>query len=406
MSSQAGKTLQAIKFDREQVTLQILDQLLLPYNSQYIDVSTISTGYDVIKSMQVRGAPAIAIVGCFSIIVELHTAIVAKQNDFQYTLNDFAVFKTQLVARIHYLISSRPTAVNLSNACNEIIALVESHSNSSSAAALYAAIYSYGVQLYDDDLANNFRIGANGVAYMNQILGGENATPYSIMTVCNTGALATSGHGTALGIIRSAWRSPSSDLKHVFPLETRPYNQGARLTAYELVYENIAATLITDSMASYLIHTLKQQQDAAKPPIRFIIVGADRIVRNGDTANKIGTFQLATIAEHNPDIRFIVAAPKTTIDLKMASGAEIVIEQRPGAELTQVTGGVIDPVTSSVRVLETGAEIGKVGVGAPGISVWNPAFDVTPYQLIDAIVTEDKVVVKGPDGKFDLVGLF
>lgn len=405
MSTQAGKTLQAIKFDRQKVTLQILDQLLLPYNSQYLAVTSIDAGYEVIRSMQVRGAPAIAIVGCFSIVVELWT-VLSGANTFGYSVSNFPALKREVVERILHLISSRPTAVNLANACTEIIALVEAHADTSTLDAVYTEVFAFATKLYDDDLANNYKIGANGVSYINEVLGGPNATPYSIMTVCNTGALATSGHGTALGIIRSAWHAASSNLKHVFPLETRPYNQGARLTAYELVYEAIASTLITDSMASYLIHTLAQQPQADKPPVRFIIVGADRIVRNGDTANKIGTFQLATIAQHNPDLRFIVAAPKTTIDLKMASGDEIIIEQRPEHELTQVTGGVVDSATGAIRTLAGGAEIGRVGVGAPGIGVWNPAFDVTPYHLIDAIITEDKVVVKGPDGRFNLEELF
>lgn len=172
--------------------------------------------------------------------------------------------------------------------------------------------------------------------------------------------------------------------------ETRPYNQGSRLTAYELVYENIPATLVTDSMAAALMRM--------EPSIRAVVVGADRVAANGDTANKIGTYSLAVLARQH-GVKFVVAAPTTSIDLHTASGEAIVIEQRPPGELVAVRGNAVraDGSVDTERV-ET------VSTAAAGIGVWNPSFDVTPASLIDAIVTEKGVFEKGPDGVFDLKG--
>lgn len=193
-------------------------------------------------------------------------------------------------------------------------------------------------------------------------------------------SLATAGWGTALGIIRDLHHN--GNLKHAFCTETRPYNQGSRLTAYELVYESIPATLVCDSMASALLRL--------NPSVQAIIVGADRVAANGDTANKIGTYQLAITAKHH-GILFVVAAPSTSIDLSMASGKEIVIEERPAKELVTTTGVLDDKSSATVRT------------AAEGIQVWNPSFDVTPSELISAIVTEKGVAVKQPGHtEFDL----
>lgn len=179
-------------------------------------------------------------------------------------------------------------------------------------------------------------------------------------------------------------------LEHAFCTETRPYNQGARLTAYELVQEKIPATLITDSMAGALFHRMKKNKN-----ITAVIVGADRVARNGDTANKIGTYALAVLAKFH-GIKFVVAAPTTSIDLKTPTGAGIKIEDRAQNELTQITGAVVDS-EGNLDVTKTA----RVAIADQRIAVWNPAFDVTPHALIDAIITEKGEVLKNIQGEFN-----
>lgn len=394
-------TLEAIRFDKQNVTLSILDQLLLPYSTHYIQIQTIEDAFQAIKLMQVRGAPAIAIVGAFAIAVDTHSS-----------LNTNRLVK-ELLDQIDYLVTSRPTAVNLSNACNELKELISKQFTASNVVdkAVFTAIYDYAVALHEDDLSNNFKIGDNGVKYISETLKAQNFKgPFSIVTVCNTGSLATSGHGTALGIIRSAHnqlKEAGGDfwLEHVYPLETRPYNQGAKLTTYELNYEKIPFTLICDNMVTSLISSLNKKRNikGSSAPVKFIIVGADRVVKNGDSANKIGTYQLAALASHfnarfpeKEQIKFIVAAPNTTIDHNTQTGDDIVIEERPAVELTTLKGPVINEDGSVGDKL-------TVGIATPGIQVWNPAFDVAPHDLIDCIVTEDYPVhVKNAQGEFSL----
>ncbi|EGW33548.1 uncharacterized protein SPAPADRAFT_60886 [Spathaspora passalidarum NRRL Y-27907] len=398
------KTLEAIKFDRKEIKLEILDQLLLPYSTTYIPIKSIEDGFQAIKLMQVRGAPAIAIVGAFAVVVDTYIYLQAATSNRPIG---------ELIKSIDYLITSRPTAVNLANALNDMKTLIVETECENVNEKVYRALLHYATALYDDDLANNIKIGYHGYKYISDTLKQQNFKgPFSIITICNTGSLATSGHGTALGIIRSTYQSLSKEnsneefyLQHVYPCETRPYNQGAKLTTYELDYEQIPFTLICDNMVSSLINSLnsKQVKDQSAP-IKFIIVGADRIVKNGDTANKIGTFQLSTIAKYfnskftkeEQKIKFIVAAPKTTIDLQTQHGDDIVIEERPSNELTTLTG----------PVLKQSGDVGEkltVGIATPGISVWNPAFDVTPHELIDSIVTEDEqVYTKDANGEFHL----
>lgn len=202
--------------------------------------------------------------------------------------------------------------------------------------------------------------------------------------------LATAEFGTALGIIRQL--NAEGHLEHAYCTETRPYNQGARLTAFEFVHDKIPSTLITDSMAAALM-AQKGDQLAA------VVVGADRVAANGDTANKIGTYALAVLAKHH-GVKFIIAAPRTTIDLQTKSGTDIIIEERPGQEVTSITGARAGAEGSGALQFET------VKIAAPGINVWNPAFDVTPAELIDSIVTEAGVAEKNAEGKFNLKRLF
>lgn len=206
------------------------------------------------------------------------------------------------------------------------------------------------------------------------------------MLFSSCSGLATAEFGTALGIIRQL--HAQENLEHAYCTETRPYNQGARLTAFELVHEKIPSTLITDSMAAAL---MAQRGDK----IAAVVVGADRVVANGDTANKIGTYALAVLARHH-GVKFVVASPRTTIDLSTKTGKDIVIEERAASEVTSITGARSGGDGAGPLELET------VRIAAPGINVWNPAFDVTPASLIDAIVTEAGVAVKDAQGDFHL----
>jgi len=266
----------------------------------------------------------------------------------------------------------------------EIIRTAPADSAESVHNALLTAVEKYVAK----DRHTNLSIGDHGSKWLVESAGASKDHPVSVLTHCNTGSLATSGHGTALGIIRTL--HTSGLLKHAFCTETRPYNQGSRLTAFELVYENIPATLITDSMAGALFSRRKAEMNLAA-----VIVGADRVVRNGDTANKIGTYSLAVLAKQH-GLKFIVAAPRTSIDLKTETGADIKIEDRPASELTQVSG----PALSNGSIATD--QVYRVATAHPEIDVWNPAFDVTPHELIDAIVTEVGVAVKDEHGKFDL----
>lgn len=217
----------------------------------------------------------------------------------------------------------------------------------------------------------------------------------SSKVICLSGffrSLATAGYGTALGVVRAL--HASSHLHVAYYTETRPYNQGSRLTAYELKHEKISSCLITDSMAAALLNTKRRSMN-----IVAIIVGADRVAANGDTANKVGTYSLARLARHH-GVKFIVAAPRTTIDLSTKSGKEIIIEERPKREVTTVTG------PRDVNGYADQDHIETVSIAPHGIQVWNPAFDVTPAALIDAVVTEKGVVEKGSKGTFSFDGIF
>lgn len=244
--------------------------------------------------------------------------------------------------------------------------------------------------MLDADVADNKNIGKFGAEWL--LKAGAGKERISVLTHCNTGSLATAGYGTALGIIRSLWSS--SSLIHAFCTETRPYNQGSRLTAYELVHERIPATLITDSMAAAIMQMKK---------IDAVVVGADRVVANGDTANKIGTYQLAILARYH-GVMFVVAAPTTSIDMKTAHGKDIHIEQRAWHEVVKTSGPRVDGIEGDRLVLVLD-NVHTVSTAAHGIGVFNPSFDVTPAELIDAIVTEKGVAVKDAEGRFHLDSL-
>lgn len=398
-----SNTLLAIKYNPDSKTLSILDQLKLPHRSEYIDINNTQDGFDAIKSMTVRGAPAIAIVAVLSLVAEL----TSKREEFK-DADEVADF---VKSKMEYLVTSRPTAVNLSRAAKDLSKFVdeEKRKNERDSNYLVYKVIAFGEKMLEDDVTDNKNIGKYGSEWaIEQLIGkNNNNDKFSVLTICNTGSLATAGYGTALGIIRSLFYNHADKVDHTFACETRPYNQGSRLTAYELVYEKIPSTLITDNMVASL---LRSSANGTNPnttaPVRLIVVGADRVARNGDTANKIGTFQLAALAkffnstnsgDSKKTIKFVVAAPTTSIDLNTPSGDKIVIEQRPAKELVEIKGPVVDGKEEEFKT---------ISIAAPGIKVWNPAFDVTPYDLIDAIVTEKGVAEKNESGEFDLEKFF
>ncbi|XP_026482206.1 methylthioribose-1-phosphate isomerase-like [Ctenocephalides felis] len=338
-------TLLAIKYEHGK--LEILDQLLLPIQSKYISVKGVEDGWRVINKMQVRGAPAIAIVGCLSLAIEILGQVFDSKK----------FLRQEIEGKLNYLVSSRPTAVNMKIAADELIELANTlDKNEDISVDEMKEKFVQAIEaMLQKDIADNRAIGEYGAT---AILNESAKDSVSVLTHCNTGSLATAGYGTALGVVRSI--QERNKLDHVFCTETRPYNQGARLTAFELVHDKLPATLVCDSMVAALMRT--KSLDA-------VVVGADRVAANGDTANKIGTYQIAVLAKHHK-VPFYVAAPFTSIDFTIPSGDRIIIEERPEREMTH---------------------IGEYRIAAKGITCWNPAFDVTPANLIKGIITEKGV---------------
>ncbi|TKA75568.1 Methylthioribose-1-phosphate isomerase [Cryomyces minteri] len=379
--------LEAIRYASDH--LQILNQLKLPHASEYDDVASSRDAWHAIKEMRTRGAPAIAIVAALALAVELTTP--STSHELSEVAEEVQAF---IFEKLDYLVTSRPTAVNLADAARKLKRVVEKAGAVSGATgeSVTRAYVEAAEQMLVDDVSDNQAIGKHGAEWILKHAESGEDVQVSVLTHCNTRSLATAGYGTALGVIRSL--HATSSLKHAFCTETRPYNQGSRLTAFELVHDKIPATLITDSMAAALLR-LKGPTER----IAAIVVGADRVAANGDTANKIGTYTLAIAAKYHK-VKFLVAAPRTTIDLGTKSGEDIVIEERPGREVTLVKGPRFDGASLDLEQVET------VSIAATGIDVWNPAFDVTPAELIDGIVTEVGVVEKSDDGVFHLETLF
>ena len=328
--------LQPIVWQDEQLLL--LDQTMLPEREEWMAVHDVSGAVEAIRSMRVRGAPAIGIAAAYAMALAARNVETAAMPDFLHELDAQAV----LIA------AARPTAVNLGWAVQRCMGVARTCSTPGQAAA---RILSLAHAMREDDVESNRAIGRNGAPLMPDSGG--------ILTHCNTGALATAGYGTALGVIRAAWESGKR--VRVFCTETRPWLQGARLTAWELARLGIPATLIVDSAAGALM---------ASGRVATVVTGADRIAANGDTANKIGTYGLAALAAAN-GIPFYVAAPLSTVDLDVGHGGDIPVEERPGAEVTSLGGRPI---------------------AADGVEVWNPVFDVTPAALIAGIITESGVL--------------
>lgn len=360
-------------------SLKCLNQLLIPQQFVYEDVHTVEEGFDQIVSMKVRGAPAIAIVAVLSLAVEAHRALQASSHDCG-RVNGFgsSVEETKriLCEKLDFLSTSRPTAVNLFIAVDDLKGRIKRYTQSATPRRMIERYVQWAEEIIEQNILENERISRFGADYITALVRDRgNTGKLHLLTHCNTGALATAKYGTALGVVRFLWQDDV--LERVFATETRPYNQGARLTAFELVHDGIPVTLVVDSAVSYLFQ--KRRIDA-------VVVGADRVCRNGDTANKIGTYQIAISCKHH-GIPFFIAAPTTSIDLALKSGADIVIEERPAEEVTHI------PQTGQRCVAE-------------GVDVWNVSFDVTPAELITGIITELGVIdQKDERGEFD-VGAF
>jgi methylthioribose-1-phosphate isomerase len=320
--------------------VRLIDQRRLPGEVRYLDCRDPSSVARAIKDMAIRGAPAIGVAAAMGI------ALAAKK----LQTHDLQVFLKKLKKVCQQMRQTRPTAVNLFWAVNRMERLLD--------AALFLSIEEFKVKLedealriYKEDLETNRRIGENGKRL---IKNGD-----GVLTHCNAGGLATAGFGTALGVIYAAWSGGKRF--HVFVDETRPLLQGSRLTAWELAQEKIPVTVLTDNMAGWLMKNGK---------INLVIVGADRIARNGDTANKIGTYGLSILAKYH-GVPFYVAAPTSTLDRYVPSGENIPIEERSAEEVTHLRGKRMTP---------------------KGIEAYNPAFDVTPHSSIRGIITEKGII--------------
>lgn len=341
MSIHSDATLRspAIRWDGERLSL--LDQRVLPAQSRYIECGRAGEVAAAIRDMVVRGAPAIGIAAAYGV------ALAVREHESLPPAERAAALDTELET----LAAARPTAVNLGWALARLRPLIERDAGFEEVAAAAEA-------LHDEDVATNKMLAR---------LGASQLGPASrVLTHCNTGPLATGGVGTALGVIVSAWRA--GKLREVRFTETRPWLQGARLTAWELADVAVPATLMTESVAGGL---------AARGGIDWLIVGADRIAANGDVVNKIGTAPLAELTRLGGG-RVMVVAPFSTVDLALARGSEVTIEQRSGEEVWRATQAAEVPA---------------------GIAIANPAFDVTPAQRVDCLVTE-RGLMSPAEGEF------
>lgn len=326
--------------------LEMIDQRVLPEEFNYIEFNNASSVAEGIKSMVVRGAPAIGCAAAYGVALEAIQFKDLNKKEFIKVLNEGC----------KVLIQSRPTAINLFWAINRMQAIIRNSKEKSSRELAYLLL-DEAHKIHEDDIKINQKMGRYGADLL--------PNKGNVLTHCNAGALATAGHGTALGVIRSAVESGKNI--SVIADETRPFLQGARLTAWEMIHEGIPVTLISDNMSGHLM---------SNGEIDAIIVGTDRVAGNGDVANKIGTYMVAVLAKRH-NIPFYVACPISTIDRSIDSGAEIPIEERPKSEVTGYQNSQW---------------------AAKGVNVRNPAFDITPFDLVTALITE-KGVIKKPNAK-------
>jgi len=333
-STRAHDTIRAVRWNSDR--LELIDQRILPATEEYLAYQSADEVARAIKDMVVRGAPAIGVTAAFGVVLAARAAYARAP----------ANWKALLQPDMQALAASRPTAVNLFWALERMQRYIEAIEGDPVPALLAEA-----QRIQDEDIAANYAMGELGASLMD--------APGAVITHCNTGSLATGGYGTALGVIRSAYAQ--GKVSQVYADETRPWLQGSRLTAWELVRDNIPVKLLADGAAA---HLMKQGG------VTWAVVGSDRITADGSAANKIGTYSLAVNAKYH-GVKFMVVAPTSTVDMSIDDGRKIPIEERDPEELLSVQGKRI---------------------AAQGAGAWNPVFDVTPPELIDAIVTERGIV--------------
>lgn len=320
--------------------LEMIDQTQLPGGLVTIECRDVETVWEAIKSLRVRGAPAIGIAAAYGVVIGSQTMVDdAGPDEFDQRVQEV----------IEHLATSRPTAVNLFWALDRMKRVIDS--SSGSASKVRSQLLAEAKAIHDEDRAMCHAIGRHGAALLEDFSG--------VLTHCNAGGLATAEYGTALSVFFTA--QDQGKQLHVFIDETRPLLQGSRLTAWELMQRGIDATLICDSMAAQVMREGR---------VQAVVTGADRIAANGDSANKIGTYSIAVLARHH-GIPFYIAAPSSTFDLSLLSGDQIPIEERNPMEITHGFGKQTAP---------------------DGIQVYNPAFDVTPAEYIEAIITEHGII--------------
>lgn len=327
-----NKTLPNRAIEWQEQTLILLDQRALPHVVEFLHITTVEQAVHAIRDMVVRGAPAIGITAAYAVVLSAFNNQAAQYNDAMLAISQ----------DIEALADARPTAVNLHWALQRMQSCMLNNQQ-----GWLAALEKEAIQMHVEDIAANKKMGKYGAAFLQ--------ANSKVMTHCNAGALATGGYGTALGVIRSAFAD--NKIEMVIANETRPWLQGSRLTAWELMQDNIPVELVCDSAAASTIRS---------HGVDWVIVGADRVAANGDVANKIGTYGLAIMARHMGK-KFMVAAPTSTIDMNTLKGSDIEIEVRTGNELTAM---------------------GKQQLAVKDVNTWNPVFDVTPADLIDVLVTE------------------
>jgi len=325
-------------------SLKIVDQTRLPGETVYQELTDMAEVIAAIKQLQVRGAPTIGVAAAYGMVLGARTLPGGDGNSLHQDLERLG----------QALAAARPTAKNLFRAVDRMTAAGR---NAPDREAMLACLEAEAIRIHEEEIAATEKLSRYGAALI--------PPDATILTICNAGPLATTGYGSALGIIFMA-RQEGKRVR-VIACETRPLLQGARLTTWELEQGDVPVQLITDSAAGHYLHEGR---------INCVLVGADRIAANGDTANKIGTYSLAVLAREN-GVPFYVAAPTTTFDRSLSSGEYITIEQRDGAEVTRIQGVAIAP---------------------PGTTALNPAFDVTPHRYISALVTEKAFIREpGPD---------
>ncbi len=333
-------SIQTIKWIKKTNSARIIDQTKLPGRLVYIDCNNVKRMWWAIKRLQVRGAPAIGVAAAFGVLLGIKN----------FRDNDKKKFIKHFNDTCDYLSTARPTAVNLFNMLDEMRAVVREHPEAE-VVILKRLLFHRAMQIFEEDRRVCRTMGRHGAKLIKNGM--------RLLTVCNAGALATVDYGTAEGVMYAA--KEAGKKFSVYTCETRPLLQGARLTAWELKREKIDVTVICDNMAATL---MKQGK------VDIIFTGADRIAANGDTANKIGTYMLAVLAKHH-NIPFYPVAPRSSFDLKIQTGAQIPIEERKNEEVAYFAGVPTTP---------------------KGVKVYNPAFDVTPNELITGIVTEYGII--------------